>query len=166
MRSFLRFLQYVIALVVFLAPMSTPAQAAQEGSGVPPQQIAPRQPQQDNTAAHSAISKIAGVAPVVTAIGVLLFGLLTWRFNERSIRRLARQDHIRILVEIDKNLIQYPELWRIYSDEYPPQSATTDPSNDHARRKALIYLFLNMFEAEFDFDRHLQLAKFQLAHFN
>jgi hypothetical protein len=104
----------------------------------------------------SAVSAIAGVAPIVTATLAVLFGLLAWRFNERSIRRLARQDHIRMLIDIDKIYVERPTLWRIYENEF---SSLPEPDPvDHwekARRRGLIYLYLNMFEAAYDFDRHL-----------
>jgi hypothetical protein len=92
-----------------------------------------------------------------------MFGLLAWRYNERSIRRLARQDHIRMLIDIDKIYIERPTLWRIYADEYQnlpepgsdeAKASAADPW-EPARRRGLIYLYLNMFDAAYDFDRHL-----------
>jgi hypothetical protein len=95
-----------------------------------------------------------------TTCATLLVGLLVWWFNQWSIRRSARQDHIGMLLDIDKQLIEKPELWLIYDDYLAPSGVKNDPW-DPARREAFIYLHLNMFEAFFDF--HRQLAPLWVA---
>jgi len=104
----------------------------------------------------SGVSAVAGAASIVTATLAILFGLLAWRFNERSIRRAARQDHVRMLIDIDKIYVERPTLWRIYQGEFNslPEPVPVDHW-ERARRRGLIYLYLNMFEAAYDFDRHL-----------
>ncbi len=110
-----------------------------------------------------AITTVASIAQIITGAVAVMFGLLAWRYNERSIRRLARQDHIRMLIDIDKIYIERPTLWRIYADEYQnlpepgsdeAKASAGDPW-EPARRRGLIYLYLNMFDAAYDFDRHL-----------
>jgi hypothetical protein len=89
-----------------------------------------------------------------TTCATLFVGFLVWLFNQWSIRRSARQDHIRMLLDIDKQLIEKPELWLIYDDYPAPAGRQQDPW-DPARREAFIYFHLNMFEAVFDFHRWL-----------
>jgi hypothetical protein len=156
-----------ILLCLVLAPGHAKAQAGQTAAEPARQQPAAQQLQSSPAFASdkaepkenkkdSALSAIAHVAPIVTATVAVLFGLLAWRFNERSIRRMARQDHIRMLVDIDKIYVERPTLWRIYDNEFPgmPESSPADPW-EPARRRGLIYLYLNMFDAAYDFDRHL-----------
>ena len=59
-----------------------------------------------------------------------------------------------MLLDIDKQLIEKPELWLIY-DDYPAPSGTQQDPWDRARREAFIYFHLNMYEAFFDFHRQL-----------
>jgi hypothetical protein len=51
------------------------------------------------------LKDIASLMPIVTAAVAVFFGFLAWRFNERSIRRQARQDHIRMIIEINRFLL-------------------------------------------------------------
>ena len=91
-----------------------------------------------------------------TTCATLLVGFLVWWFNQWSIRRSSRQDHVRMLLDIDRQLIEKPRLWLIY-DDYPiPSGEKKDEDTwDPARREAFIYFHLNMFEAFFDFHRQL-----------
>lgn len=63
-----------------------------------------------------------------------------------------------MLIDIDKIYVERPSLWRIYKDQYPglPLPKDTAEEWEPARRKGLIFLYLNMFDAFYDFDRHLK----------
>ena len=156
-----------LTTILFLAAIPLQAQKKQVQAKPPIQQLTAPQPEiasvpagkpePAGTSNASWVSMIAGVAPIVTASVALFFGLLAWRFNERSIRRLARQDHVRMLVDLDKLFIERPQLWMIYREDFKdlPLPHDSDQKTEAARRRALIYLLLNMFEVVFDFDRHL-----------
>jgi hypothetical protein len=97
------------------------------------------------------LKELASVMPIVTGIVAVFFGLLAWRFNERSIRRHARQDHIRMILEINRIVIEHPELYCIFPGE-------RDMPRERVQSYALISLFFNMFDAVFDFERHLNIG--------
>src|SRR5215813_6815917 len=87
-----------ILLCLVLAPGHAKAQAGQTAAEPARQQPAAPQFQPSPASASdkaepkenkkdSVLGAIAQVAPIVTATVAVLFGLLAWRFNERSIRR-------------------------------------------------------------------------------
>jgi hypothetical protein len=93
---------------------------------------------------------------LIPASAALLVGFAVWWFNQLSIRRSARQDHVRMLLDIDRQLIEKPELWLVYDDFPVPSGEKKDKCAwDPARRKAFVYFHLNTFEAFFDFHRSL-----------
>src|SRR5260221_12286238 len=90
-------------LCLAVAPAHATMQAGQAKAKPAPQQQGAPNPQPSPVVApcpakdndkSSVVSIVSGVAPIVTATLAILFGLLAWRFNERSIRRTARQDHV------------------------------------------------------------------------
>jgi hypothetical protein len=101
---------------------------------------------------------------VITALMALVVGLIVLDFNHWSTRRTARQDHIRMLMDIDSRLIERPHLWTVYGEkpeaiegkEEALKQLLTDTKNyRELQEDALMYAFFNMFEAVFDFHRHL-----------
>jgi hypothetical protein len=117
----------------------------------------------------------AAFAALVGAGSASMFALILWNFNERSLRRQARQDHIRMLLDADRLLIEKPELWAIYPGRSTVPSAT-EPTRDGSttksantvqgrsdaelRREAFIYYHLNMYEAVYDFYESLRERRF------
>ncbi len=101
---------------------------------------------------------------VITALMALVVGLIVLNFNHWSTRRTARQDHIRMLMDIDSRLIERPYLWTVYGQqpeavagkERALEQLLTDTKNyRELQEDSLMYAFFNMFEAVFDFHRHL-----------
>lgn len=100
----------------------------------------------------------------ITALMALVVSLIALNFNHWSTRRTARQDHIRMLMDIDKELIGRPYLWTVYGQNPEPaegmeeklkQLLTETKNYRGLQEDALMYAFFNMFEAVFDFHRHL-----------
>jgi hypothetical protein len=101
---------------------------------------------------------------VITALMALVVALIVRNFNHWSTRRTARQDHIRMLMEIDSRLIERPYLWTVYGYEVAPavgkeealKKLLSETENyRELQEDALMYAFFNMFEAVFDFHTHL-----------
>lgn len=101
---------------------------------------------------------------IITALMALVVGLIVLNFNHWSTRRSARQDHIRMLMDIDSRLIERPYLWTVYGhrpeaiegkDDALKQLLTDTKNYRELQEDALMYAFFNMFEAVFDFHRHL-----------
>jgi hypothetical protein len=124
----------------------------------------------------TSVSAVAHTISVVVAIVVGLLAIVfTWRYNERSIRRSARQDHIRMLMDVDQRIIQNEGMSYIFDSvrdaktqeprtpSSPPLYNVDDPV-ERKRRQALIYMVINMFDAVFDFDQSLTLSNFTWHH--
>jgi hypothetical protein len=77
-----------------------------------------------------------------------------WKFNDISTRRSSRETHTQMLFEIDKLLIQYPELWEIYDTNSFRQKRDTSPLAT-ARREAFLYQHFNMFETIHDYYKNI-----------
>lgn len=105
----------------------------------------------------NSLKEIAEIMPIVTAAVALFFGFLAWRFNQWSIRRQARQDHIRMIIEVNRIFIDRPDLHCIFSkDNYISVPEMPNTPEAQVQKKALIDLFINMFDAVFDFVRPLK----------
>jgi hypothetical protein len=103
---------------------------------------------------------------LITALMALMVSLIALNFNHWSTRRTARQDHIRMLMDIDKELIQRPYLWTVYGQNPEPAEGMEEKLKDlltatrnyrELQEDALMYAFFNMFEAVYEFHRHLGL---------
>lgn len=92
---------------------------------------------------------------IVISIIAILISLYSayrvWSFNETSLRRFARSDFLKRMLDIDAILIEHPELWAIW-DDHPPKS--TDRLEKY-KREAFIYTHLTLFESAFDFYNYL-----------
>lgn len=60
------------------------------------------------------------------------------------------QDHTRLMVNIDSNLVDDPNLWAIYDSHPLSKLKKQDPLMD-AKREAFIYLHFNLFETVHNF---------------
>jgi len=102
---------------------------------------------------------------LITGFMALIVGLILLNFNHWSTRRSARQDHIRMLMDIDNQLIGRPYLWAIYGHALTPSSEDKKEELERLmaitadyrtlQEDALMYACFNMFEAVYDFHRHL-----------
>jgi len=98
------------------------------------------------------------VAPVISSVGSVISAIcfvttlfLTWwtiqttlRNNELIAKYNARNSLSSLLIDVDKQLIEWPELWCIYDNATLPKC---DSPEAKAKRDAFIYQHFNMFEA-------------------
>ena len=94
------------------------------------------------------------IVPILIAMASLIISLYVayraWKFNELSTRRASRQAHVQMLFEIDKLLIQYPELWGIYDTNPLGEKRDSSPLAV-ARREAFLYQHFNIFYVVHDY---------------
>jgi len=104
------------------------------------------------------------ILALITALVGIFVGYQAWKFNQWSTRRTARQDHTRMLIDVDSRLIERPWLWSIYrkrleakeGDEQTLKQVMDSTKNyRELQEDAMLYLFFNMFEAVHDFHQHL-----------
>jgi hypothetical protein len=100
------------------------------------------------------INLIAIIISVVSLIVSLYVGIKITRFNEASIRRASRLDYTRLLVDLDRILIDEPKLWAMF-DSHPLSKKKTSDPEEKARRDAFIYLHFNIFDIVHDFYMHI-----------
>jgi hypothetical protein len=74
----------------------------------------------------------------------------TSKFNDIALRRASRETHIKMLFDIRKMLVDFPELWAIY-DAHPVSSERDMSALGVAKREAFIYQHLNAFELVYDY---------------
>jgi len=72
----------------------------------------------------------------------------------KYLRTASRGEHFRLLLELDRNLIDNPELWGIYDSHPLSQIKASDPLVQ-SKRNAFIYLHFNLFEMVHDFYHHV-----------
>jgi len=86
------------------------------------------------------------ILSTISLLVSLYVAYLAWKFNDLSTKRASREFHAKMLFDIDKQLVAYPELWAIY--DYHGISKNKDKSLvAGAKREAFIYQHLNMFDA-------------------
>jgi hypothetical protein len=77
-------------------------------------------------------------------------GFKTYLFSEYQLRLSNRNEFQKLLVDINKTMVEHPELWAIY-DSYPvPREGLADPIG-RAKLQAFAYMMLNVFECVFAF---------------
>jgi len=101
---------------------------------------------------------LSTVSLVISLISFFLTSLavvFTYRFNRITIRNTAKQQHQAILLEIDKMLIEHPELWTIY-DDHPMSAITEETPELKAKNEAFIFFYLNFFDLVYEFyNKHI-----------
>ncbi len=95
---------------------------------------------------------ISLVISIFSLIISTIAAVIIWKFNSISIRNTSRQEHNKLMLEINKLLIENPELWAVY-DNHPVNKSIKDTSDHlvHAKRTAFIYHYINFFDILFDF---------------
>lgn len=95
--------------------------------------------------------------PILSAIVAVLSMGVSWHFSnlsrqhsEAALRNTGGSTHIEMLLELDKILIERPELWSIYDEAALPAGTPGDPYIE-LRKEALSHYYLNMFERVFSF---------------
>lgn len=107
---------------------------------------------------------------VITAIGSLFVAacalIISLYYAKKSrelnitlLKRNAEHDHTNAILEIDKMLVQYPELWAVYDEhEMSKNDSINKDSIKRGRLEAFVYAHLNIFELVFEF-YHSDVAK-------
>src|SRR6218665_28660 len=70
----------------------------------------------------------------------------TEKFNRKILRETIRTNYTTALFEIDKKLIECPELWAIY-DQNVSGIQKVDTPSEKGKSIALLYLHFNLFES-------------------
>ena len=85
----------------------------------------------------------------------------SWRFNLASLRRIARNNYMTALFDINRQLITHPQLWAVYGEATSSrQNAAAGQDLEAGRRIAFIWYHLNLYEtvyAEFYVQRLARL---------
>jgi len=105
------------------------------------------------------VAAIVGALATTAAASIALWAVCETRhiardatgFNDLLLRRTARHDHTNLMIQIDKALIDEPQLWAIYDDYAAVADATSSDALDWLRREAFIYLHFNFYDIVFDF---------------
>jgi hypothetical protein len=85
--------------------------------------------------------------------------LRNWRYSETTVRYVARNQSMNALFDIDRQLINRPELWAIY-DDHPMAQGRDNGAEAKARRQAFIFFHFNLFESAFnDYNKVLRPTK-------
>lgn len=80
----------------------------------------------------------------------IIVGYKTYIFSEYQLRLSNRNEFQKLLVDVNKTLVEHPELWAIY-DSYPvPRERLADPM-ERARLHAFTHMVLNICECVFAF---------------
>ncbi|MGG3546263.1 hypothetical protein ABES11_08695 [Bacillus paranthracis] len=74
------------------------------------------------------------IAAIISAIGLFT----VWLFNYIMLRHTQAMEHNRMLLDINKMVIEYPELWTILESDTSQCSSETS-----GRRNAFMFLILN-----------------------
>jgi hypothetical protein len=92
----------------------------------------------------------SALGTMVAAIIAAVIGLIALRINANTVRGQRIHEQIRMVLEIDKEMIGRPELWAIYEDENVPDPRETDATLPW-RKKALVFSYFNMFDFVYGF---------------
>lgn len=100
------------------------------------------------------------VVPSTIALISLLISLLmarrNWWYSDVGVRYVSRNQYMNALFDIDRQLIDRPELWAIY-DNHEMALSRSNEAGAKARRDAFLYLHFNLFETVYvDYNKILQ----------
>lgn len=96
------------------------------------------------------LSSVSFVISVISFMLTIVTVIFTYRFNRITIRNSAKQEHQKILLEINKMLLAEPELWTVY-DQHPMNAVTPKSPQLQAKVEALVYYYLNFFDVVYEF---------------
>lgn len=102
---------------------------------------------------------VAIAISVVSLLVSLMVALRDWSYSKTSVRFTSRNHYTNALFDIDRQLVNRPELWAIYDDHPMAANRSMDPEAV-ARRDAFIYLHFNLFETVYN-DYHKVLRRTQ-----
>lgn len=104
-------------------------------------------------------SMIAIAISVLSLLISLAVALRDWSYSKTSVRYTSRNHYTNALFDIDRQLVDRPELWAIY-DDHPMAANRSMDLEAVARRDAFIYLHFNLFETVYS-DYHKVLRRTQ-----
>jgi hypothetical protein len=101
------------------------------------------------------LSVVSFTVSIISFCLTFLTVIFTYRFNRITIRNSAKQEHQKMLLDIDKILITEPSLWTIY-DNHNLNSTTVRTPELEAKKEALIFYYLNFFDVVYEFyNKHI-----------
>jgi hypothetical protein len=96
-------------------------------------------------------SEIATLIISLVSLSISIFAAYkTYGLGEYQLRLTNRNEFQKLLIDVNKVLIEHPELWAIYDSHSIPREWLNDPK-EKARLEALAYMILNVFECVFTF---------------
>ncbi len=78
-----------------------------------------------------------------------MFTFILYRFNRTNLRTAGRQEHNRLLLEIDKYLIEHDELWALW-DAHRDASVQLTP-HQAMRVQLFVVMITNIYETVYEF---------------
>jgi hypothetical protein len=86
--------------------------------------------------------KLVTIIISLSALGISFWG---WKNSRTSIRQTIKNSYMSALFEIDKQLMNNPDLWTIY-DSYPVGLQKSNDGKPLGQRRAFISYHFNLFE--------------------
>lgn len=103
---------------------------------------------------------ITTTVAIVSLCVSLVTAYFTFVSQRKSLCHAAQQDHLKFLQEIDRILVDRPDLWSIYDS---PLGTPPDPK-PLGRQEAFIYLHFNLFTLIHDFYDSSKLSRADRPH--
>jgi hypothetical protein len=85
------------------------------------------------------------LATILISVSALVISFLGWRNSRVSVRQTIKNSYMTALFEIDKQLMNNPELWTIY-ENFPAGLEKSTDGKAVGQRRAFIFYHFNLFE--------------------
>lgn len=96
---------------------------------------------------------------VVSLLVLLAVAFRTWRYSATSVRYTSRNQYVTARFDIDRQLVNRPELWAIY-DDHPMSASRSNEPEAVSRRQAFLYFHFNLFETVYiDYNKVLRRTR-------
>jgi hypothetical protein len=89
---------------------------------------------------------------IISLVVAAVVALQTYRLSRYQLHIASRHEFLKLLIDIDKELIRDPMLWAHY-DNHPLAKLLTDDPVQAAKLEAFAYLKLNLFNMVFEYAR-------------
>jgi hypothetical protein len=105
------------------------------------------------------------IVTIAVSIATVLVSYITYLGRVRELRLTANERMMRMVIDIDKEMIARPELMWVTRPDELPKPDINDPLV-RARLKAFMYMHLNMFDVAFNYyNRTLGMTWFKRTFF-
>jgi hypothetical protein len=94
---------------------------------------------------------------IVSLVVAALAAYFSYRLGVRQVHLASRQEFMKLLLEIDKEIIRDPCLWGLF-DNHPMAKTRPDEPEHRAKLEAFAYYLLNMFNLVFVYENELQFT--------